>query len=150
MIIRLADPLEDALELLEAAEDFVSRMDYTDDIPKDPIKFAEALSGVIMADFSETAVAEHEGKIVAMIIMGYMPHIWNPDLIHAEELMWWADRDAPKTAGIRLLKYIKKRAKEKGADLITFTKLTSSPEKVGSVYERMGLREVETSYCGPV
>ena len=38
----MADPLEDALEILEAAEDFVSRMDYTDCFPKDPIKFAEA------------------------------------------------------------------------------------------------------------
>ena len=85
-----------------------------------------------------------------MIVMGYLPHVWNPDVIHAEELMWWAAKDAPKTTGMRLLKFVKKRAKEKDADFITFSKLTSSPEKVGAVYERMGLREIESSYTGPL
>lgn len=148
MKIRIADPLEDALEILEAAQDFVSRMDYVDCFPKDPIKFAEALSNVVMAEYVEIAVAEHEGKIVGMLVMAYLPHVWNHDLLHAEEVMWWAAEDAPKTTGMRLLKFIKRRAKEKGADVLTFTKLTSSPEKVGAVYERLGLREIETSYTG--
>lgn len=148
MIVRIADPYEDAAAIVAGVEDFVSRMDYTDFIPKDTTKRIDALSRIILSDFVEVNVVEHEGEIVALLGVAYLPHVWNPDLLHAEELFWWAAKNAPKTASMRLLKFVMKRAKEKGAEIITFRKLTSSPEKVGSVYIRMGLREIETTYSG--
>ena len=148
MIIRIADPLEDAFQLLQGAYDFISRMDFVDWFPETDEKFHESFGGTLMSDAVETVVAEHEGKIVGMIVMAYVPVLWNMDLLNAEELLWWGAKDAPKTAGLRLLKFVKNRAKEKGADMITFRKLTSSPPGVGTVYERMGLREIETTYTG--
>lgn len=148
MIIRISDPYKDAHALVEAAKDFVSRMDVTDCFPKDPHDFIDALSRILLADYVDVIVAEHEGEIVGTIGMAYVPHVWNPELLHAEELFWWAAQDAPKTTGMRLLKFVKQHSKERGANVITFRKLTSSPEKVAKVYERMGLREIETVYSG--
>jgi len=148
VIIRISDPYKDANALVEAAKDFVSRMDYKECFPEDPTDFIDALSRIILADYVETYVAEHDGVVVATIGMAFLPHMWNPKMLHAEELFWWAAKDAPKTAAMRLLKFTRNRAKEKGATIMTFKKLTSSPAGVGNVYERMGMREIETAYSG--
>ena len=150
MIVRISDPVEDAIGILEAAKDFVSRMDFKGCFPEDPEKFVESISRVMTYNFVEVVAAEKDSKIVGLIGMTYLPHLWNQDAIHAEEIFWWTSKEAPITTGLRLLNFVKKRVKEKGASLMTFRKLTSSPEKVADVYKRMGLVEVETTYSGVV
>lgn len=150
MIIRVSDPIEDSLGLIEGAQDFVRRMDWAPYFPKDEEEFVAAMSVIFTAEYVETVVAEHEGKIVAGLGMIYLPHIFNPKVIHAEEVFWWASEKAPKTAGLRLLKYVKNRAKEKGASVLTFSKLTSTPDKVDKVYKRLGLEPREIRYSGEI
>ncbi len=150
MLIRLADPIDDCLGLMDGAKDFVSRMDWATFIPTDFKEFTSAMGKIFMHPNVETVVAEENGKIVAAVGMLYQPHIFNEKLIHAEELFWWADENAPKTAALRVLKYVKERAKDRGTNILTFSKLTSSPDKVEDVYKRMGLHPRETRFSGVI
>jgi hypothetical protein len=148
MIVELVDPFEHALEIVDAVQDFVSRMDFKECFPKDTKKFMEALSGVLLLEQVDIIAAKEDGAIVGLLVMAFLPHTWNPDMLHGEELIWWTDKDAPKTTGLRLLRFAKIHAKDRGAKVLTFRALTSSPDKTGRVYERMGLREIETVYSG--
>ena len=150
MIIRIADLIADALQIMEAAHDFIDRMDFTAFFPKDERQLVDAVSRIVMADFVETLIAEHEGKIVGILGMTYLPHLWNQDLIHAEEIFWWGAKNAPKTTGMRLLKFARKQAEKHGAGMITFRMMTSSPKKLSRIYNKMGLVEIETTYSGAV
>lgn len=150
MITRMVDPYKEALVVVEAAEDFISRMDFTEYFPKDRGEFLDALSRIFLADYVDILGVEHEGKLVGLIGMAYLPHLWNPKLVNGEELFWWTAPDAPKTAAMRLLKFAKQHSNNVGAKMVTFRSLTSSPKKVASVYKRMGLTEIETCYSGMI
>lgn len=150
MIIRVSDPVEDAGGIMAGVKDFISRMDFVDYFPKDERGVISVIGKVVTSESIEVLVAEHEEEIVGILIVAFVPYLWNPEITHAEELLWWVAQDAPKTAGLRLLRFARKRAKEIGADVMTFTALTSSPKNLGRIYERMGMREIETSYMGSV
>jgi hypothetical protein len=148
MKVEVIDKLEYALQIVEGMQDFVSRMDFQDFVPQNPTDFADALSRIVMMDQVYIIGAVENLQLVGMMGMAYMPHTWNPNLLHAEELFWWASPTSPKTTSMRLLKKAKEHAKEKGAKMITFRALTSSPDKTSNVYKRMGLQEIETTYSG--
>jgi hypothetical protein len=150
MIIRLADVRNEAEQVLMMARDFISRLDNGDFLPEEK-SFEQYVIEVLSLDHVEVIVAEHDGKIVAGMGMAFGPFFWNPGMIQAEELFWWASPDAPKTAAIRVLKEMLRRAIDtpfEGKTVVAFKKLTSSPEGVGALYERMGLKEAETNYVG--
>jgi hypothetical protein len=150
MKVKVVDKLDYALQIVEGMQDFCSRMDFQEFIPQNPTDFADALSRIVMMEQVYIIGAVDEGKLVGMIGMAYMPHTWNPKILHAEEIFWWAAPDAPVTTSMRLLKKAKEHAKEMGANMITFRALTSSPAKTGDVYKRMGLKEIETTYSGSI
>ena len=150
MIIRLADVKNEADQILAGAKDFISRMDYTEFLP-DPDILDEYLVNLLSSTGLEVIVAEEGGRIVAGIGMAYGPLLWNPAIIQAEEIFWWASSDASPTAAVRVVKYALNRAKEDDIQiLVSFKSLTSSPQSVGRFYENMGLRQVETSYVGVI
>lgn len=144
--IRPADLEADALAIMDGARDFISRMEYRDFLPAQA-DLAAAIGRILTLDQVETLVAEHDGGIVGGIGMLYAPHIWNPGLLVGDELFWWTAPDAPRTTALRLLRAARESARERGA-LLTFKKLTSSPDGVDRVYRRMGLRPAETVYMG--
>ena len=150
MIIRIADMEKDALAIMEGAKDFISRMDYTECLPKTDKKLCEAISRIITMEQVEVIVAEYENNIVGAIGMLYSPMMWNPEITGGEEIFWWTAKDAPITTALRLLKFVQNKAKKTGLKFLTFKKLTSSPENVKKVYARMGLTEIETSFMGAV
>ena len=145
MIIRLADFDTDALGILEGVKDFISRMDHMEFVPDN---IAEIVARNITADFVETTVAEHDGKIVGALGMAYLPFMWNPDLLSAEELFFWTDKNAPKTAALRLLRFTVQRIKDRGRAVTTFRCLMSSPDSLSRVYQKIGLSPVETTHMG--
>lgn len=147
MIIRPANLESDATSIINGAKDFISRMDYTGFLPKTEEGLVSAIGHILSVQGVEVTVAEHDGRVVGGLGMFYGRHIWNPDIESAEEIFWWASKDAPKSAALRLLRAVVKDVKERGA-LATFKKLTSSPQKLDSVYLRLGLRPVETSFTG--
>ena len=148
MIIRVADLEKDAVMIMDGAMDFVSRMDFTDFLPERKEDIASAITRVLNMPFVETVVAEHNGKIIGGIGIAYIPCLWNANLLTGEELFWWTSKAAPKTAALKLLKFVKQRMIELGVEIMSFKQLTSSPESVAKVYKRMGLRQVETSFMG--
>ena len=148
MDVRLASWSTDKQKILEGAKDFIERMDFKEFLPDSETEFSDNIGRVMSYDFVEVTVAEHEGDIVGGIGMSYIPCLWNPKSVMAEELFWWASKDAPKTTALRLLRFIKDRASSAGANFLSFKKLTSSPIGVSKVYKRMGLRELETTFIG--
>ena len=148
MIIRPSDLEADYTDIIDGAKDFISRMDYTDFLPKTEEGLIFAINRILSLPGVEVTVAEHDGRIVGGIGMFYGPHIWNPDILSAEEIFLWAAKDAPKSAAFRLLRAVIKSIKERGGALATFKKLTSSPSGLGSVYLRINLRPAETSFMG--
>ena len=150
MIIRTADVEKDEAQLLFMARDFISRMDNTEYLPDDDVfeKYAKML---VASDTVEIVVAEERGVVVAGLGIALSPFLWNPEMLQGEELFWWAAPDAPRTAAIRVFKETINRIKRspfRGRTIACFKRLTSSPKSVASLYERMGLREVETNYVG--
>jgi hypothetical protein len=146
--VRLANWSKDKQMIMEGAKDFISRMDFKEFLPDSETELSDAVSRVMSYDFVEVTVAEHEGKIVGGIGMSYIPNLWNPKSVMAEELFWWASKGAPKTTSLRLLRFIYDRATSVGAKFLSFKRLTSSPDGVSGVYKRMGLRELETTFIG--
>jgi len=145
MIIRTADMEKDALAIVDGAKDFFSRMEYTEFLPETDEKLIEAIARVMSFPGIEVIVAEHEGSVVGGLGMMYGPHLWNPNIEAGDEIFFWTSRSAPKTTALRLLREVKARA---GDRIVTFKALMTSPKKVCQVYERMGLRPVESSYMG--
>ena len=149
MKVEIADPYENAEAIAFAARDFVSRMDCKSFFPENDEDFAVSLSKVVLAEYVDIIMAKDDfGLAVGFLGMAYVPHIWNQDMLHAEEIFWWTATNAPKMTAMRLLKFAMKHSKERGAGMVTFVKLTSSPDKVSDVYRRMGLKEIETAYSG--
>lgn len=151
MEIRLADVRNEKEQILVGVRDFVSRMDFAEFLPDDKEWFEAYVIELLSSPNIEVIVAEHDERIVAGIGMAYSPLLWNPGVLQAEELFWWAAQDAPQTAAIRVLHAARARAAGKDEKtFVAFKALTSSPESVRRIYTKMGLREVETSYIGAV
>lgn len=148
MDVRLANWSTDKQKIMAGAKDFIERMDFDGFLPESEAELSDAISRVMSYEFVEVTVAEHDGDIVGGIGMSYIPSLWNPKAVMAEELFWWASKEAPKTTSLRMLRFIKARASSVGAAFLSFKKLTSSPNGVSRVYERMGLRELETTFIG--
>src|SRR5713226_2964838 len=149
MIIRKADLHADAPSIVVGAKDFISRMNYTDFLPETEEGLTSAIGRLLSIPGIEVTLAEYEGHIVVGLGIFYGPHIWNPDVISAEELFWWTAEDAPKHTALRLFRSVIKDVRGRGA-LATFKKLTSSPQRLESIYLRVGLKPVETSFMGVI
>lgn len=148
MDVRLANWSTDKRKIMAGAKDFIARMDFDGFLPESEAELSDAISRVMSYEFVEVTVAEHEGDIVGGIGMSYIPCLWNPKAVMAEELFWWASKGAPKMTSLRLLRFIQDRALSVGANFLSFKRLTSSPAGVSKVYEKMGLRELETTFIG--
>ena len=120
-----------------------------EDFDDDEEEFETHFMGVMSGPTVDIIVAEDDGVIVSGLGVFYSPLFWNPNVMHAEELFWWAAEDAPKSAAMRVLRFAIAgidNIQYDGKKMISFKSLTSSPPSVGKVYEHLGLREIETSY----
>ena len=148
MELRPIDLSRDTDQAVAGMRDFISRMDYHDFLPETDEELVGNLHRLLSLECIEILVAEHEGNLVGSICLLYSPGIWNTNRLHVEEVFLWVAREAPSTTLLRLLRWSMKRAKQKGATIITFKSLTSSPTSLDKVYRRLGLRPVETAYMG--
>jgi hypothetical protein len=149
MIIRLADVDKDRDAILSGLHDFISRMDFQEFVIEDRAEFEAHFMGLMAGPTVDIIVADDEGDLVAGLGLFYSPLFWNPKVMHAEELFWWAADRAPKSAAMRVLRFAIAGIDNidyDGKKMISFKSLTSSPASVGKVYEHLGLREIETSY----
>ena len=142
---------KDRDQIILGVQDFVDRMDFVEFLPDDRAAFGSYFMSLMAVIDIEVFVVEHEERIVAGLGLFYSPLMWNAKVMHIEELFWWAAPDAPITAAMRVLTFAMRRVKDvphDGKKLVSFKSLTSSPPGVDKLYEKMGLRKVETSYMG--
>ena len=146
MIIREADLAIDAGQIMVGARNFVERVAFKSMIPKDEAVFIRAVGRIISLSGFELLLAEHEDRVVGGIGILYTPYQWNPEIIVAEELFWWAAEDAPYRTGYLLIEEAMKRITERNA-IPVFRKLTTSPDGVKKLYAKYGMTQVETVFA---
>jgi hypothetical protein len=88
---------------------------------------------------------EHEGEIVAGIGIQYASLLWNPEILTANELFWWAKEDAPFRTGRLVIDEAMKRIDQRGA-IPVFRALETSPKGVEKLYRKFGMVPIETTF----
>lgn len=145
MKIRLADFNRDALALVEGARDFASRINFASLLPEGE-EFIQAIARVMTIEGLEIWVAEHEDEIVGGIGILYAPYLWNPKRLVADELFWWCHENAPPLTGWRLIDQVMATVDKRGA-IPMFSALETSPTSVSKIYQRFGLKPIETKFA---
>lgn len=145
--IRPADLERDALAIMAGAKDFAARVAFGDLLPQSEEGFTAAVGRIVTLPGVEILVVEHDEQIVAGIGLLYVPFLWNPDLTVADELFWWASKDAPYRAATALLTEAMTIIRGQGA-VPMFRALSTSPQGVDRLYQRLGLMPIETAYVG--
>jgi len=146
--LRQVDLEKDREEVLIGIRDFVSRMDYKDFLPDTDEKLLEALNRLLDLGCVEILVAEYLGKLVGGIGVLYAPCIWNSDITIMEQLFMWVDRSAPATTFLTILRAVRKNARTRNCQIMTFKRPNPSPTTLDKIYRRMGMKPVETNYMG--
>lgn len=149
LTIREADKADDLPAIMQGAMKFASESGLMEFMPKSYADFVQAVSNIVFHPNVTIFLAFEGDRCVGGIGVVYGQFLWNPALRTAEEIFWWVSPDAPVTAAMRLLKAATKDAVGK-ADVRTFADLSTSPAKVGALYEKMGLRPVQRTYLGYV
>lgn len=140
MIIRPGDIEKDALVIMEGAKDFASRSVVS---PMLGDGFVEIVSNIVTLPDVEILLAEHNGRAVGGIAVLYVPYIWNPDVLTAEELFWWTIKEAPFGTGRDLINKIMLNIDERGAKPM-FRSLISKRKGFYNTFKRFGMEPVET------
>ncbi len=145
MKIRNADLEKDALAIMDGARDFRARVEFQTLFPEDDNDFVKAVGKIINTQGVKVLVAAQDEKIVAGICFFIAPFVWNPNRLVAEELFWWASKDAPFKAAYHVIDYAMTYIELLGA-VPLFKSLTTSPKGVDKIYRRFGLKPMETLY----
>ena len=148
MIIRPADLKKDALAIMDGARDFASRIAVRHLLPSDEGDFIKVISRIVSLDGMEILLAEHKGRVVGGMGILYVPFLWNPAILIADELFFWGDKEAPFGASHKLFVKTMRRIKEKQA-VPMFRTLTTSPPGVERLYRSSNLLPVETVFTWP-
>lgn len=146
MKIRSADLEKDALAIMDGARDFRSRVGFQTLFPEDDEGFVEAVGKIVSMEPVTVLVATKDEKVVAGICFFISPFLWNPDRLVAEELFWWASKDAPFKAAYHVMEHAMAYIDLQGA-VPLFKSLTTSPKGVDKIYRRFGLKPMETLYA---
>ena len=152
MIIRDADLQSDALVIMDGARDCVRRhkehlgnLNIGSLFPESDEKLMSALSHLVALPGMEILIAEHEDKVVGGIGTLYSEYLWNPDLLSADQIFWWAAENAPfRTARVLLLEAMK-RIDARNAMPI-FRVPNTLPKGIEKLYRRLNMIPTETTY----
>lgn len=92
-------------------------------------------------------VLELEGRVVGMIGVIFIPFIFNPNYIHAGEIIWWVEPEYQGSGwGEELLRSIDGKCKEANATHIQMIDLPNSSLSAARLYEKLGYVLTERSY----
>lgn len=95
-------------------------------------------TGVILASFKENTITGAIGAVLTQ-------HLFSSKMMAVE--CFWYVLPEHRGDGIRLLKAFEEWAVKAGAELLAMIHLLSlQPEKLGSLYRRMGYHPVEVNY----
>jgi hypothetical protein len=149
VVIRPADLVQDRVAILDGAAAFAEEAGIRPWLPACFEDFRAVVEGVLALDCVEVLLAvDAEGACAGGLGLSFLPYVWNPRLILAEELFWWAWPGAPVWTALRLIRSGRARMIARGAHLQSWAALAGSPEGVRDVYARIGARPVQTTFMG--
>ena len=120
---------------------------YKHIVRDNPVQFEKMARMLITSGLGVMLVLEKNGCVEGMIGMLCTPHFLSGDMF-AGEICWWINPEH-RGDGVRLMRSAETWAREQGALSI---QMVAPNERVGSLYERMGYQQTETSYqklCNP-
>ncbi len=138
---------EDLRRIIEMCERFYPFTTYN---LKSKIPFdvdATALLASTMIDSHVVLVAEIDEKVVGVIGIILMPFIFNPERIHAGEIIWWVEPEhIGEGVGRQLLRAADQACKEKNATHIQMIDIECSPVRAETLYRSEGYELTERSF----
>jgi GNAT superfamily N-acetyltransferase len=137
----------DLRRIVEMSERFYPHTSYwtVSKIPFNPEHVAVFASGLI--DNGLMNVATLNDEVVGMIGLIFIPFIFNPEYIHAGEIIWWVEPECWKHGiGEMLLDSIDEPCRESGAVHIQMIDLPNSTLSAAKMYEKKGYILTERSY----
>lgn len=146
MKIRAANIDQDALAIFEGAKDCINRQGRQGLLPTDPQLLQTALGRVLSNPGVDVFVVENNGEIIAGLGIWITPYFWNPSILVAEELFWWAKRGAPANAALELFNTVLCYCVVQNA--VPCFKAPKDQEAIAKHFERAGLRPAEIVYIG--
>ena len=143
-LIRNASPF-DIEQILDRLRDYRSHMPYGFLADADDSEHVKTLLTHLMAGQGVVLVAEHESRIVGVLIAGVMPSVWSPKHLMLTEFAYWVDEEfRGGTTGYRLLRqYLDEAIKMREAGRIAncfISKMVNSPDLK---YDRFGFKKLE-------
>lgn len=92
-------------------------------------------------------VAEEDGKLVGMLGLLIAPHLFNNNVLVAEEIAWWVEPEYRKKIGFQMLDLVEKILEKRGIKHFGMKFLSNenlSPEIMERMYARRGYKKTET------
>lgn len=141
--------IEDIPQIVLLGEKFYTASHGNSDIPFDRKDVTTMLWDNIHADQGIMLVEEREGRIVGMICGVIFTWYFNSKYKSGQELFWYVKPEYRRTTvGVRLIKELEQRAKEKGCT--TWIMISEydmgNHDYMDNLYKRMGYRNYETGY----
>lgn len=146
MIIRNATE-NDLRRIVEMSERFYPHTSYAklSGVPFSAEGVASVALGLI--ENGVMAVAESDGQVVGMIGVVLVPFMFNPEFVHAGEIVWWVEPEHWNSgAGKSLILFAEEKCKAAGARHIQMISLPVSTLSASALYEKMGYQLTEQCY----
>lgn len=146
--VRPADKHADLHVILEGAYLFAHEAGMLPYLPDTPEGFGAAIGRILFLPAVEVLLAFEGDACVGGVGLNFSPFLWNPALLVGEELFLWVLPDAPKAAAFRLIRAAQQRMKERGVTKQVWASLPTSPKAISAVYQKMGLRLMQSTFIG--
>jgi hypothetical protein len=153
MYTRYADLNTDRSDLIEIYWDFIEFMGDCTWLPNSVADAEAHFLSLLNMPGVDTIVCEESEKVTAAISTLTSPFVFNPEIIHVEEIFWWAAHDADPRAAMLVMRAAMNWAetlKDKNEVMVTMKRLEKSPRGVRRVYDRFDLSHIETSHSGMI
>jgi GNAT superfamily N-acetyltransferase len=139
--------VEDLRKIVEMSEKFYHYTSYwtRSRIPFDPQHVA--FIAISLMENSIMHVVESDGVVVGMVGVIFIPFLFNPQYIHAGEIIWWVEPEHMSHGyGRALLRSIEDPCREAGVRHVQMLLMAESPEAARFLYESEGYILSEHSF----
>ena len=148
-MIRYADAIKDKDALVHGLHSFVQHINKPNLFPDiEKQEREDAFMNIIQSPAMCTIVDEVNGELVGGIGLAIVPYMWNPKHLVAEELFWWCTDKAPPVSALRLIRAAHEHCKQNNVHILSMSTMYNSPEQVETIYGKMGLEKIQSSFIG--
>ena len=140
--------IQDFDRIMEMMIDFANSSPYA---PQHEPEYNDTYVRRLLCAFMQEGcilLAEHEDKVIGMLIAQIQPDAWLPEVKTLKEVAWWVDPEHRMgSAGYKLLlKYVKYgKALVEASEIVGFT-LTNMEQSPDFDLEKRGWRPIEQNY----